>query len=315
MKNEKIVVALGGNAILSDDATASAQQASLKKTAEQLVTFIKNDVDLIISHGNGPQVGNLVLQQAVADSATTPAMPLDTCVAMTQGSIGYWLQTALNNALQRLNIDKNVVTLITQIVVEPNDPSFKKPTKPIGPFYSESEAKELMIRSKDTFVEDAGRGWRKVVPSPKPLAIKEAPIINQLVTQGTIVIAAGGGGIPVTQTPAGIQGCEAVIDKDFASEKLAELVEADTIIFLTGVNYVSLNFNTPDEKKLERVTLSEMKHYLANNQFAPGSMKPKVEAAIDFIEARPKGKAIISSLTNLKNVIEADSGTILLADY
>lgn len=248
MTNKKIVVALGGNAILSDDGTAAAQQSALKKTAEQLVTLIQHDQELIISHGNGPQVGNLVLQQAASDSLITPAMPLDTCVAMTQGSIGYWLQNALNNALEHLNIKKNVVTLLTQITVDPDDSSFQQPTKPIGPFYSESDARKLMAGSAEHFVEDAGRGWRKVVPSPKPLSIKEAAVINQLVTQGTVVIAAGGGGIPVIQGKEGVTGCEAVIDKDFASEKLAELIEADTIIFLTGVDYVYLNLKPPTKK-------------------------------------------------------------------
>ena len=314
MTNKRIVVALGGNAILSDDATASAQQDALNRTAEQLVTLIQHDQELIISHGNGPQVGNLLLQQAASDSLITPAMPLDTCVAMTQGSIGYWLQNALDNALERHGITKNVVTLITQVVVDPQDPSFQLPTKPIGPFYSENDAKDLMKSSLDQYVEDAGRGWRKVVPSPKPLSIKEAPVINQLVTQGTVVIAAGGGGIPVIQGKEGVTGCEAVIDKDFASEKLAELIEADTIIFLTGVDYVYLNFKTANEKKLETVTLSAMKDYLAANQFAAGSMKPKVEAAIAFIEARPSGEAIISSLANIKQVIASNSGTVLVAD-
>lgn len=314
MTKEKIVVALGGNAILSKEATASAQQAALKETATQLMAFVTSEVDLIISHGNGPQVGNLVLQQAASDTLKNPAMPLDTCVGMTQGSIGYWLQQALNNALQRLKSDKQVATLITQVVVDPQDPSFKAPSKPIGPFYSEKEASDIMAVSADTMVEDAGRGWRKVVPSPKPLSIKEAQTINQLVTQGTIVIAAGGGGIPVIETDDGYVGCEAVIDKDFASEKLAELVEADTVIFLTGVAHVCLNFNTPTETRLQTVTLSQIKSHLAEGQFAAGSMLPKVEAAIAFVESNPAGKAIISSLANIHNVITAGSGTIIIAD-
>ncbi|MBP1042600.1 carbamate kinase [Vagococcus sp. BWB3-3] len=314
MKKEKVVVALGGNAILSTEATARAQQAALRETAEQLIAFVEKDVDLIISHGNGPQVGNLLLQQAAADSVKNPAMPLDTCVGMTQGSIGYWLQQALYNALEPLKSNKQVVTLITQVVVDQKDPSFQQPTKPIGPFYTEKEAQDIMATSSNLMVEDAGRGWRKVVPSPKPLAIVEAQTINQLVSQGTIVIAAGGGGIPVIKTKGGYRGCEAVIDKDLASEKLAELVEADTMIFLTGVNHVCLNFNTPAEIALGTVTVSQIKGYLNDGQFAAGSMLPKVEAAIAFVESHPAGKAIISSLANIHDVIRNGSGTIIVAD-
>ncbi|MDB7100875.1 MULTISPECIES: carbamate kinase [Enterococcus] len=315
MANRKVVVALGGNAILSTDASAKAQQDALMETAKYLVKFIEQGDELIISHGNGPQVGNLLIQQQAADSEKTPAMPLDTCVAMTEGSIGYWLQNAMGEVLKEKGIDKDVVSLVTQVIVDENDPSFKNPSKPVGPFYTEEEANEQMkADSSVTFKEDAGRGWRKVVASPKPISIKEARVIQTLVEQGVITISVGGGGIPVVETATGLEGKEAVIDKDFASEKLAEIIEADLLIVLTGVDNVYVNYQKPDQKKLETVDVSEMKQYIAENQFAPGSMLPKVEAAIAFVEARPTGKAIITSLENIENLLASEEGTIIVAD-
>lgn len=315
MANRKVVVALGGNAILSTDASAKAQQDALMETAKYLVKFIEQGDELIISHGNGPQVGNLLIQQQAADSEKTPAMPLDTCVAMTEGSIGYWLQNAMDEVLKEKGIDKDVVSLVTQVIVDENDPSFKNPSKPVGPFYTEEEANDQMkADSSVTFKEDAGRGWRKVVASPKPISIKEARVIQTLVEQGVITISVGGGGIPVVETATGLEGKEAVIDKDFASEKLAEIIEADLLIVLTGVDNVYVNYQKPDQKKLETVGVSEMKQYIAENQFAPGSMLPKVEAAIAFVEARPTGKAIITSLENIENLLASEEGTIIVAD-
>ena len=309
----RIVVALGGNAILSDDATAQAQKRALKDTAKYLVKFIEKGDDLIISHGNGPQVGNLLVQQMTADSEKTPAMPLDTCVAMTEGSIGYWLQNELNSVLKEKGIDKDVVSIVTQVIVDDNDPSFTNPTKPIGPFYTESEALEQMKNSNSIFKEDSGRGWRKVVASPKPVSIKESRVIEKLMDQGVITISVGGGGIPVIETSNGLVGREAVIDKDFASEKLAEIVKADLLIILTGVDYVYVNYNKPNQKKLNHVTTSEMKKYISENQFAPGSMLPKVEAAIEFVEKMPTAKAIITSLQNIENLLDHESGTVVVA--
>ncbi|STP30546.1 amino acid kinase [Enterococcus durans] len=315
MANRKVVVALGGNAILSTDASAKAQQDALKETAKYLVKFIEQGDELIISHGNGPQVGNLLIQQQAADSEKTPAMPLDTCVAMTEGSIGYWLQNAMGEVLKKKNIDKDVVSLVTQVIVDENDPSFKNPTKPVGPFFTEEEAKvQMESDSAATFKEDAGRGWRKVVASPKPISIKEARVIKALVEQGVITVSVGGGGIPVVETATGLEGREAVIDKDFASEKLAEIIDADLLIVLTGVDNVYVNYQKPDQKKLETVTVSEMKQYIDENQFAPGSMLPKVEAAIAFVEAKPNGKAIITSLENIENLLASEEGTIIVAD-
>lgn len=315
MANRKVVVALGGNAILSTDASAKAQQDALMQTAKYLVKFIEQGDELIISHGNGPQVGNLLIQQQAADSEKTPAMPLDTCVAMTEGSIGYWLQNAMGEVLKEKGIDKDVVSLVTQVIVDENDQSFKNPTKPVGPFFTEEEAKSQMASdSAATFKEDAGRGWRKVVASPKPISIKEARVIKALVEQGIITISVGGGGIPVVETATGLKGREAVIDKDFASEKLAEIIDADLLIVLTGVDNVYVNYQKPDQKKLETVTVSEMKQYIDENQFAPGSMLPKVEAAIAFVEAKPNGKAIITSLENIENLLASEEGTIIVAD-
>lgn len=315
MANRKVVVALGGNAILSTDASAKAQQEALMETAKYLVKFIEQGDELIISHGNGPQVGNLLIQQQAADSEKTPAMPLDTCVAMTEGSIGYWLQNAMGEVLKEKGIDKDVVSLVTQVIVDENDPSFKNPSKPVGPFYTEEEANEQMkADSTVTFKEDAGRGWRKVVASPKPISIKEARVIEMLVEQGVITVSVGGGGIPVVETATGLEGREAVIDKDFASEKLAEIIDADLLIVLTGVDNVYVNYQKPDQKKLETVSVSEMKQYIDENQFAPGSMLPKVEAAIAFVEAKPKAKAIITSLENIENLLASEEGTIIVAD-
>ena len=315
MAKRKVVVALGGNAILSTDASAKAQQEALMETAKYLVKFIEQGDELIISHGNGPQVGNLLIQQQAADSEKTPAMPLDTCVAMTEGSIGYWLQNAMGEVLKEKGIDKDVVSLVTQVIVDENDPSFKNPSKPVGPFYTEEEAKEPMnADSTVTFKEDAGRGWRKVVASPKPISIKEARVIETLVEQGVITVSVGGGGIPVVETATGLEGREAVIDKDFASEKLAEIIDADLLIVLTGVDNVYVNYQKPDQKKLETVTVSEMKQYIDEKQFAPGSMLPKVEAAIAFVEAKPNAKAIITSLENIENLLASEEGTIIVAD-
>jgi len=315
MSHRKIVVALGGNAILSTDPSAQAQEAALVETARYLVKLIQNGDELIITHGNGPQVGNLLLQHLKANSEKNPAFPLDSLVAMTEGSIGFWLQNALENALVEANIEKSVASVVTQVIVDKDDPAFANPSKPIGPFYSEEEAKAESEKTGATFKEDAGRGWRKVVASPKPIGIKEINSIRTLLNDGQIVIAAGGGGIPVIENENGyLDGVEAVIDKDFASQLLAELVEADVFIVLTGVDYVYINYNKPNQERLERVTVSQLQEYIKQGQFAPGSMLPKVEAAIDFVTNRPEGKAVITSLSNLGALIESESGTIIVKD-
>jgi carbamate kinase len=311
MTKQKVVIALGGNAIQSGDATAEAQQLALEKTARQLVHFIENGIDIIISHGNGPQVGNILLQQKVADSMKNPAMPLDTCGAMSQGMIGYWMQNAMDKVLKERGINKNVVTVVTRVAVDKQDPAFLNPTKPIGPFYSEDEAKEIMELTNTCFKEDAGRGWRRVVPSPMPVSILEHRVINSLVEEGNIVISVGGGGIPVLETESGLLGIEAVIDKDFASQKLAELVDADALIILTAVDNVYIDFNKPTQRKLEDVSIAELRAFIEEGHFSPGSMLPKVEAAINFAATSPKRKTIITSLDQAFHALEGTAGTVV----
>lgn len=307
----KIVVALGGNAILSKDASAAAQQQALLATAKQLVKFVENGDQLIISHGNGPQVGNLLLQQAAGSTEENPAMPLDTAVAMTQGSIGYWMQNAMNQVLKEKGLKQTVATVVTQVEVSADDPAFKNPTKPIGPFMSKDEADLAKKENPDfTFIEDSGRGYRRVVPSPKPTGVVETQAVKTLVDAGIIPISVGGGGIPVVTNGDQLIGREAVIDKDFASEKLAELVDADALIILTAVPNIYVNFNQPNQKKLERVSVAELETYIEENQFAPGSMLPKVQAAIDFVKATGN-QAVVTALDNIEGFVKNGSGTVI----
>lgn len=312
MTNRKIVVALGGNAILTDNPTAGAQKEALAKTAKDLAKLIENGDELIITHGNGPQVGNLLLQNIEAHSEKNPQFELDSLVAMTEGSIGYWLQNALQNELQKLNIEKSVASVVTQVVVDKDDDAFTNPTKPIGPYYSEEEAKAEMENSDSVFKEDAGRGWRKVVASPKPVEIKEIDVIQTLINNNHVVIAGGGGGVPVIKEGDNtLKGVEAVIDKDFASQKLASAIDADLFIVLTAVDNVFINYNEPDQKKLEDVTYDELQTYIEQDQFAPGSMLPKVEATMAFVDESPNSKAVITSLSNLENLINDNAGTVI----
>lgn len=311
---KRIVVALGGNAILTDDPSAQGQIEALRYTSKQLIELIKQGHQLIISHGNGPQVGNILLQQAAADSDKNPAMPLDSCVAMTQGSIGYWLQNMMTEALAEAGLDKQVATVVTQVAVDENDPAFSNPTKPIGPFLTKEEADEAAQVTGDIYVEDAGRGYRKVVSSPKPQTILEYPVIKSLIQQDFVTISAGGGGIPVKKAEYGYQGVEAVIDKDFASAKLAELVDADYLFILTGVDNVYINFNQPNQEKLEEVTASQLKQWIQEGHFAPGSMLPKVQAAISLVESRPESQVVITSLENIDAIFGEGSVTVVTAD-
>ncbi|GEM03147.1 carbamate kinase [Halolactibacillus miurensis] len=310
IENKKIIVALGGNAILSDDPTAGAQIEAIRQTCDRLADLVEHHNQLIISHGNGPQVGNLLLQQQLADSEKNPALPLDTCVAMTEGSIGYWMQNEMSSILKKRNIDKSVVSLVTRVEVDKDDPAFTHPTKPIGPFLTEVEVAEAK-EDGAKYIEDSGRGYRKVVPSPKPVGIVEFDTVKQLVENDVITISCGGGGIPVLKTEDGYTGVEAVIDKDFASEKLAEQVNADLFIILTGVDNVYINFNKPNQKKLEEVSVEELKQYIGEGQFEPGSMLPKIEAAVKFVETSDHGKAIITSLSNLDNIHQG-AGTVVV---
>lgn len=310
MEKKRVVIALGGNAIQQGkDATAQAQMKAVEATADSLAALVAEGVEVIITHGNGPQVGNLMLQQAASDSRATPAMPLDVCGAMTQGMIGYWFENAMTKALRMRGLDRSVASLVTRSVVDPNDSAFHHPTKPIGPFYSEAEALQLERATGHMFKEDAGRGYRRVVPSPLPIEIAEHRVIRDLVDSGHIVVASGGGGVPVMETPDGYTGIEAVIDKDFAAAKLAELVNADVLLILTAVENVYVNFGTPDEMALQETSKEQLETYIAEGQFAPGSMLPKVRAALQFAESGERRMAIITSLDQALAAVYGDAGT------
>ena len=304
------VIALGGNAILEKDPTDIGQKETVNRATRYIVEYIMAGNKVAICHGNGPQVGNLLLQQSAANSKKNPAFKLDTCGAMTEGSIGYWIQQGLDNASQELGENVKSLTVITQSEVDKNDPSFKSPSKPIGPFYTKEEVVELQRNSNDTFIEDAGRGYRKVVPSPKPVKIVEGDIIKDTVNAGIVPIVAGGGGIPVIIEGNKIKGVEAVIDKDFGSEKVAEGISADNLIILTAVDNVYINFGKKDQKTLSHITVSEAEIYIKQGQFAKGSMLPKIQAAILFVKNHPDRKAIITSISNLPNISE-NVGTII----
>ena len=296
-----------------DDPSEQAQKKALESTSTYLVNLLKAGHELVITHGNGPQVGNLLLQQEAADSAENPAMSIDTCVGMTQGSIGYWMQNAMTNELKEQKLDRNIVSLVTQVLVDSKDDAFSNPSKPIGPFLSREESLERSVKRNEEYIEDAGRGYRRVVPSPKPVDILEKDVIRKLLEQEVVVIASGGGGVPVIQNELGAYtGIEGVIDKDHASQKLAELIDADLFIILTGVTHVAINFNKPGQRNLKEITLNELKNLRAQGHFAPGSMLPKVDAAIAFVEANPEKKAIITSLENLPNIFGDAPGTVIV---
>ena len=309
---QKIVVALGGNALQSGNgpATAEAQLEVVKNTCERIAEIAESGYEVGVVHGNGPQVGRILLASETAKDVT-PAMPFDVCGAMSQGYIGYHLQQALKYALKKRGKDIPVVTLATQVVVDAADPGFANPTKPIGPFYSEEEAKVIAAEKGYTMKEDAGRGWRRVVASPIPKKIVEIDSLRRL-WDSTIVITCGGGGIPVVEKEDGsLEGVAAVIDKDFAAELLAEMVEAATLMILTEVEKVAINFNKPDQENLSHMTLAEAEKHCADGQFAPGSMLPKVKAAMKFVTAYPEKKAIITSLDKAIDALEGKTGTVV----
>ena len=308
-----IVVALGGNALQREgNASAADQKAVARETAIKLAAIVSQGHQLIIVHGNGPQVGNILLAQHAIESAEVPALPLDTCVAMTQGSIGYWLQQALNDEFQKNNLNKQAVSIITQMVVNKDDPKFFSPDKPIGPFYnSKAEAMSAADGQAYTFHEDSGRGWRRVVPSPTPVAIVETDAIKALINAGMILIVAGGGGIPVIKhTDNSHQGIEAVIDKDSSAALIAEILGADQFIILTTVSTVMLGFGTPEETALERVSSDDITRYIDEGQFGAGSMLPKVQAAQQFVN-HSGNKAIIGELNEIEAIMAGQAGTTI----
>lgn len=311
----KIVAALGGNALQSGRAepTAEAQLAVVQETCERLADLAEMGCELVVVHGNGPQVGRILLASEAAKDVT-PAMPFDVCGAMSQGYIGYHFQQSLGRALKERGINTPVVTLLTQMVVDADDPGFKSPTKPIGPFYSEQEAQALAAEKGYTMKEDAGRGWRRVVASPIPAEIVELDSIKELIGSA-VVITCGGGGIPVLRREDGaLEGVAAVIDKDFAAELLAESIDADMLLILTEVERVALNFNKPDQKELSSMTLAEAERYCAEGQFAPGSMLPKVRAAMRVAAAYPGRRAVITSLAKAAEALNGETGTVITAE-
>ena len=307
--SKKIVLALGGNA-LGDD--LAGQMQAVKQTAQAIVDLIAQGHQVVVTHGNGPQGGmiNLAFEAAAKTEAHTPMLPMSVCVALSQGYIGYDLQNALREALLSRGMTVPVATLITQVEVDANDPAFKHPTKPIGSFFSEEDARQL-TRQGYTMKEDAGRGYRRVVASPQPVDIIEKETVKAMMEAGHVVITVGGGGIPVIREGHHLRGASAVIDKAWASAKLAAMIDADMLIILTAVEKVAINFGKADEQWLDRLTLSDAERYIREGHFAKGSMLPKVEAAASFARSRPGRQALITVLSKAQEGIEGKTGTVI----
>ena len=304
MGKELVAIALGGNMILrkGQPKTYEQQMENLRVAIDVIVEVISQGYGVILTHGNGPQVGNILVQQKAGEVKNIPAQPLNICGAMSQGQIGFMIQTALEERLCESNItDKRVVAIITRAAVDHLDSAFKEPTKPIGPFYSEEEAIELHATTRDTYINDAGRGFRKVVPSPIPLEILEGATIRRCVEAGDIVIAVGGGGIPVARENGNFVDVEAVIDKDRATEVLATQIDADVLMILTDVSNAYINYNKENQQKIEKATVSEIKKYIQEEHFSKGSMKPKMGSAARFIENGGR----LSIVTSPKNALLA----------
>ena len=302
----RYVVSLGGNALGNN---SEEQKKALVKVAEAITDLIIDNKEVAIVHGNGPQVGMINL--AFETSKETPNMPFPECGAMSEGYIGYHIQNSLYNSLKKNNIDKTVSTIVTQVLVDPNDPLFLNPSKPIGSFYSKEEAEKIAKEKGYIIKEDAGRGYRRVVPSPLPIDIIEKDAIKTLLKAGQVVICAGGGGIPVIKKDNKLEGVAAVIDKDYASSKLADLINADYLVILTAVNNVYINYKKDNEKRLDLVTANEMNQYLNEGHFAKGSMYPKVQASINFVKSGQNKVAVIASLDNAKEAFKLKAGTII----
>jgi carbamate kinase len=315
MEQQLVVLAIGGNALLkpAEKGTVGEQEANVSSTCELLAPLLRPWFNLVITHGNGPQVGNILLRNEISKD-TVPAMPLDVCVAESEGSMGYFLQQGLLNQMRKMSIRRFVITAITQVVVDPKDPAFNKPTKPIGPFYTEAQAQLLSTEKNWKMVEDAKRGWRRVVPSPLPQKVIQRYMIRDLANSGNIVIAVGGGGIPVMKKPSGeYEGVEAVIDKDLATANLAAIIKADRFIILTAVPYACLHFRQPNEKQLGRISCAEAKKYLAEGHFAEGSMAPKIRACVNYLEAGGQ-KACITDPEHLEAALRDEAGTLISRD-
>lgn len=307
---KRLVIALGGNALGN---SPEEQLELVKQTASTIVDLVEEGYDVVIGHGNGPQVGmiNNAMEFSSVKGGKTPYMPFPECGAMSQGYIGYHLTQSIQRELALRGIKKEVACVVTQVVVDPNDGAFNKPTKPIGSFMSKEEAEKIAEEKGFVFVEDAGRGYRRVVPSPKPVEIVELNVVEQLVNAGDIVITVGGGGIPVVKTDDGLKGVAAVIDKDRASSKLALDMNADMLVILTAVDRVCINFNKPNQESLAEMDVETAKKYIAEGHFAPGSMLPKVEACLEFVESTSNGVALITSLEKAKAALKGETGTII----
>lgn len=312
MRPTRVVVALGGNALedKSMPSTAEAQLEVVKRTSEYIADISLAGYEIAVVHGNGPQVGRILLATEAAKDVTPP-MPFDVCGAMSQGYIGYHIQQALRFALKKRGKNIPVATVVTQVVVDKDDEAFNNPTKPIGPFYTEEEAKKLAEEKGYVVKEDAGRGYRRVVPSPLPKRIVEIDTIKTL-WDTTIAVTCGGGGIPVIEKEDGsLEGVAAVIDKDLAAQRLAEDMDADILLILTEVEKVAINFNKPDQKNLDHMSVEEALKYMEEGHFAPGSMLPKVKATVNFAKSKPGRKAIITSLYKAKEALDGVSGTVI----
>ncbi len=311
-EGKSVVIALGGNALGN---TPAEQLELVKETAKNIVDMIGEGTNVIVSHGNGPQVGmiNNAFAYASANDGKTPEMPFPEAGAMSQGYIGYQLSQAILNDLKSRNIMRSTACVVTQTIVDKEDPAFQNPTKPVGGFLTEEEAKAKAEETGWTYKEDSGRGWRQVVASPKPVRIVEFDAVKDLMDNGYVVVSTGGGGVPVFETPEGYVGVPAVIDKDRSSAKLAADFEADMLVILTAVEKVCINFGKPDQEQLSTLTVEEARKHIADGQFAPGSMLPKVEACIEFVQAYPQGKALITSLECAAAGLEGKTGTIITA--
>ncbi|MEH6944583.1 carbamate kinase [Bacillus sp. JJ722] len=307
---KRLVIALGGNALGN---TAEEQLELVKHTAKTIADLVGEGNTVIVGHGNGPQIGmiNLAMEYAATNGANTPPMPFPECGAMSQGYIGYHLEQAIKQELTNRNIDKEVACIITEVVVDINDEAFTNPTKPIGLFYSKEEADAIAKEKNYSFVEDAGRGFRRVVPSPTPQEIVQLNVVKQLIEHDDVVITVGGGGIPVVKRDNNNEGVAAVIDKDKSSSKLAQDLNAEMLVILTAVERVAINYNKPNQKDLAKMTVTEAEQYIKEGHFAPGSMLPKVEACLSFVKNTPGGKAIITSLEKAKEALQGTTGTII----
>ena len=308
--SKRAVLALGGNALIKrgQKGTIYEQFANTRESCNSIVAMIQDGWDVAVTHGNGPQVGAIVLQNQAARDVT-PEMPLGICVAESEGLIGYMIQQCLANALHRARLKKSVITIVTQVIVDPKDPSLRNPTKPIGPYYSEQQAGEM--RQTGIPMVKLPRGWRMVVPSPDPLRIVEGPIIRRLLDEGIVVIASGGGGMPVVEKADwGLDGLEAVVDKDLAAERLAEAVSAELLVILTDIDRVYLHYGSADQQPLDRLSLAEVKALYAQQQFPPGNMGPKILSAIRFLECGGK-RVVISNIESGGLSLQGKTGTTL----